>query len=450
MNLKDIHSVYFVGIGGIGMSALAKYFQFIGKKVAGYDKTRTPLTDEMEKLGIEIHFDEAVAAIPTPFKNSTSTLVVYTPAVPNSHVELRYFQGNDFHIKKRSEVLGLITQDSICLAVAGTHGKTTTTSILAHLLAECDFPFTAFLGGVSEDFNSNFVFEGEKYTVVEADEFDRSFLRLSPDIASITSMDADHLDIYGSHDELKTAFEDFVNKIVPNGKLIVRNGLPLEGLTYGIEDGSDYSIKNIKIEDGSYVFDIQTPTEFLTDIKFYKPGEHNLLNALSAFAMAVEIECPTDRLVKALSTFKGVQRRFTYHIRENDFVFIDDYAHHPTEIEAVHQAIRQMHPNLKVTVVFQPHLYSRTQDFANDFAVSLGQFDEVILLEIYPAREEPIAGITSAWLLDKIDNPNKELVEKHNLIEKITNCKTDVLVTLGAGDIGLEVPKIKKVLAHAS
>nr|WP_210423651.1 UDP-N-acetylmuramate--L-alanine ligase [Croceivirga thetidis] len=448
--MKDIHSVYFVGIGGIGMSALAKYFQFIGKKVAGYDKTRTPLTDEMEKLGIEIHFDEAVAAIPTPFKNSTSTLVVYTPAVPNSHVELRYFQGNDFHIKKRSEVLGLITQDSICLAVAGTHGKTTTTSILAHLLAECDFPFTAFLGGVSEDFNSNFVFEGEKYTVVEADEFDRSFLRLSPDIASITSMDADHLDIYGSHDELKTAFEDFVNKIVPNGKLIVRNGLPLEGLTYGIEDGSDYSIKNIKIEDGSYVFDIQTPTEFLTDIKFYKPGEHNLLNALSAFAMAVEIECPTDRLVKALSTFKGVQRRFTYHIRENDFVFIDDYAHHPTEIEAVHQAIRQMHPNLKVTVVFQPHLYSRTQDFANDFAVSLGQFDEVILLEIYPAREEPIAGITSAWLLDKIDNPNKELVEKHNLIEKITNCKTDVLVTLGAGDIGLEVPKIKKVLAHAS
>lgn len=439
-----------MGIGGIGMSALAKYFRFIEKEVAGYDRTQTPLTDEMEKLGIEIHFDEGVGSIPVAFKDAAKTLVVYTPAVPNSHVELLYFQANGFQIKKRSEVLGLITKDSFCLAVAGTHGKTTTTSILAHLLAECNMSFTAFLGGISEDFNSNFVFKGEKYTVVEADEFDRSFLRLSPNIAVVTSMDADHLDIYGSHDELKNAFEDFVHKIDSNGKLILRNGLPLDGITYGIEDDSDYTMKNIKVEDGRYVFDIQTPAERLNDVKFSKPGEHNLLNALSAFAMAVEIECPTDRLVKALSTFKGVQRRFSYHIRENDFVFIDDYAHHPTEIEAVHQAVREMHPNTKVTVVFQPHLYSRTRDFVDGFAEMLAQFDEVMLLEIYPAREEPIPGVTASWLFEKIDNPNKKLVDKKDLIEMIKDCKTDILVTLGAGDIGLEVPKIKKVLAHAS
>lgn len=450
MNLNNIHNVYFIGIGGIGMSALARYFHHLGKAVAGYDKTQTPLTNEMAELGIAIHFVDDLDSIASNFKDSSKTLVVFTPAVSNDHSELQYFKANGFVVKKRSEVLGLITQNSFCLAVAGTHGKTTTSSILAHLLNEADIPFTAFLGGISEDFESNFIFKGDDYTIAEADEFDRSFLQLSPNVACITSMDADHLDIYGTHEDLKDSFLEFVNKIDPNGKLIYRNGLPLQGISYGIDDNSEYCIKNIAISDGSYLFDIKTPIETLKGLRFNKPGKHNLLNALAAFAMAVEIGCPTDRLVKALSTFKGVKRRFSYQIREEDFVFIDDYAHHPTEIDAVHQAVREMHPDLKVTVVFQPHLFSRTQDFADAFANSLSAFDEILLLEIYPAREAPIMGVNSTWLMDKIENPNKKLIDKSNLIENIMHCKTDVLVTLGAGDIGLEVPKIKKEFAHAS
>lgn len=448
MNLKDIHSVYFIGIGGIGMSALARYFDFIGKPVAGYDKTPTPITDGLQEKGIQVHFEDDIASVPDTFKQP-GTLVVYTPAVPVSHGELNFYKANGFEIKKRSEVLGIITKDSYCLAVAGTHGKTTTSCILAHLLKECGLPFTAFLGGVSEDFNSNFVLEGTEYSVVEADEFDRSFLRLFPTVACITSMDADHLDIYGTHEELLQSFRDFAGRIKPGGKLFVRKGLPMEGITFGIEDGSDFCIEHIDIEQGTYIFDLVTPSEVLKQVRFGKPGRHNLLNGLAAFAMAVQTGCPPHRLAEALATFKGVQRRFSYQIKEKDFVFIDDYAHHPAEIDAVHQAIREMHPGEKVTVIFQPHLFSRTKDFADDFARSLSQFDEVILLEIYPAREEPMEGITSAWLLQKINNPKKKLVPKAELIKEVSNCKTGVLVALGAGDIGLEVPKIKKELAYA-
>ncbi len=448
MNLKDIHSVYFIGIGGIGMSALARYFDFIGKPVAGYDKTPTPITDGLQEKGILVHFEDNIDLVPDTFKQP-GTLVVYTPAVPASHSELNFYKENGFEIKKRSEVLGIITKDSFCLAVAGTHGKTTTSCILAHLLKECGLPFTAFLGGVSEDFNSNFVLEGTEYSVVEADEFDRSFLRLFPTVACITSMDADHLDIYGTKEELQQSFRDFARKIKPGGKLFVRKGLPMEGTTFGIEDGSDFCIEHIDIEQGTYVFDIVTPSEVLKQVRFDKPGRHNLLNGLVAFAMAAQIGCDTQLLAEALGTFKGVQRRFSYQIKEKGFVFIDDYAHHPTEIDAVHQAIREMHPGEKVTVIFQPHLFSRTRDFVDDFAKSLAQFDEIILLEIYPAREEPMEGITSTWLLEKISNPNKKLISKAELIKEVKNCKTGVLVALGAGDIGLEVPKIKKELAYA-
>jgi UDP-N-acetylmuramate--alanine ligase len=448
VNLKDIHSVYFIGIGGIGMSALARYFNFIGKPVAGYDKTPTPITDGLVELGISIHFEDNVDLIDDTFKQP-GTLVVFTPAVPNFHQELNYFRSNDFDIKKRSEVLGIITKDSFCLAVAGTHGKTTTSCILAHLLKECGLPFTAFLGGVSEDFNSNFVLDGTDYSVVEADEFDRSFLRLTPTVACITSMDADHLDIYGNKKELEIAFRDFANRIKPGGKLFVRKGLPMEGITFGIADGSDYRIENINIEHGTYIFDLVTPSQIIANVRFNKPGRHNLLNGLAAFAMAVQTGCPPHRLAEALGTFKGVQRRFSYQIKNENFVFIDDYAHHPTEIDAVYQAIREMHPGKKITVVFQPHLFSRTKDFADDFAASLAQFDEIILLEIYPAREEPMEGVTSQWLLDKINNPNKKLVAKSDLLTALTNCTTGVLVALGAGDIGMEVPKIKKELAYA-
>ncbi|MEO9513331.1 MAG: UDP-N-acetylmuramate--L-alanine ligase [Flavobacteriaceae bacterium] len=450
MNVKDIHHVFFIGIGGIGMSALARYFKYINKNVMGYDKTQTPITDELVNHGIAVHFEDEISQIPESCKQKDSTLVVYTPAVPSSHSQLQFFRDAGFEIKKRSEVLGIITRDTFCFAVAGTHGKTTTSCILAHLLSEVNAPLTAFLGGISEDFNSNFVLEGTDYSVVEADEFDRSFLQLSPNVACITSMDADHLDIYGTPKELQQSFQDFVQKIKPNGMLFLRNGLPLKGITYGIEDGSDYRIENILIEHGTYIFDLITPSEALRQVRFNKPGRHNLLNGLAAFAMAVQTGSPPHRLAEALGTFKGVQRRFSYQIQDLDFVFIDDYAHHPTEIMAVYEAVKEMHPNKKVTAVFQPHLFSRTRDFVEGFAGSLSKFDAILLLEIYPAREEPIKGITATWLLDKIDNPNKKLVSKSKLVKEIRRCNTEVLVTMGAGDIGLEVQKIKRELAYAS
>lgn len=432
------------------MSALARYFKFVEKNVAGYDKTETPLTQELTAMGIAIHYNDDVAAINDLYKHTENTLVVYTPAVPDVHSEYQYFMTNGFVVKKRSEVLGLITKDTFCFAVAGTHGKTTTSSILAHLLNETGTSFTAFLGGISEDFNSNFLFKGSDYSVVEADEFDRSFLRLFPNVACVTSMDADHLDIYGSNEALTKSFHDFVGKLKPGGKLFVRNGLPLKGITYGIEDDSDYCIRNLKIEHGTYIFDLGTPEATLTGVKFNKPGRHNLLNGLVAFAMAIEAGSPPYRLAEALETFKGVQRRFSYKIKEDDFIFIDDYAHHPTEINAVFDAISEMHPNNKVLVVFQPHLFSRTKDFAAEFAKSLSKFDSILLLDIYPAREKPIPGISSSWLLDKIENPNKKLIEKSGIIKEIKAQNPDVLVTMGAGDIGLEVSRIKKEFEYAN
>ena len=450
MNIKDIHNVYFIGIGGIGMSALARYFKFIDKKVAGYDKTRTPLTEELAEMGMDIHYVDDIKGIDSAFMDPRNTLVVYTPAVSETHSEYQYFIQHGFEVKKRSEVLGIVTKDSFCFAVAGTHGKTTTSSILAHLLNETGTPFTAFLGGISEDFSSNFLFRGDAYSVVEADEYDRSFLQLYPNVACITSMDADHLDIYGTDDELVKSFKEFTNKLQPDGKLFIRNGLPLKGINYGIEDGSDFCIQNLAIEKGTYVFDLCTPKTTLKRVKFNKPGKHNLLNGLVAFAMAIEAGSPLDVLAKGLETFKGVERRFSYKIKNDNLVFIDDYAHHPTEINAVFDAISEMHPNKKVLAVFQPHLFSRTRDFAGAFAKSLSNFDSVVLLDIYPAREEPIEGITSSWLLDMIDNPNKKIVDKPNLILEIKAQTPDIVVTMGAGDIGLEVSKIKKELEYAN
>lgn len=446
MNLNSIHNVYFLGIGGIGMSALARYFKFIDKNVSGYDKTRTPLTEELENIGINIHYDDSVSNISEAYRNKENTLVVYTPALPNDHKELNYFWSNDFSVKKRSEVLGIITKDTFCFAVAGTHGKTTTSSILAHLLKESGTPITAFLGGISEDFNSNFLLEGTDYSVVEADEFDRSFLRLFPNVSCITSMDADHLDIYGDGEALEQSFREFADRLEPNGKLFVRNGLPLDGITYGIEDNSDYCITDIRIENGTYVFNLRTPNELLKNIKFNKPGRHNLLNGLVAFAMALEAGSSLKLVADALETFKGVERRFSYRIKTENFVFIDDYAHHPTEINAVYEAVLEMHPDKKTLAIFQPHLYSRTRDFVDDFAKSLSRFQAIILLDIYPAREEPISGVTSEWLLEKIENSNKKIVKKTDLINEIKLQDPEVLVAMGAGDIGLEVLKIKKAL----
>jgi UDP-N-acetylmuramate--alanine ligase len=450
MNLNSIHNVYFIGIGGIGMSALAFYFKVNGKNIAGYDRTKTELTERLESLGAKIHYEESLVHIDKRFMNPKNTLIVFTPAIPENHEELQFFKNTGYHVLKRSEVLGLITKNSFCLAVAGTHGKTTTTSILGHLMNVCKVRLTAFLGGISENYNSNLILKGTDVTVVEADEFDRSFLTLSPDFACITSMDADHLDIYGDASELKKSFIEFSKKIKPNGKLFVKNGLPIKGITYGIEDESDYSIINIKIENAVYVFDVVTPKTVLKNIQFNLPGRHNLSNALVALAMAVEYGCPPEQLAKALASYKGVKRRFSYHLRTENLVLIDDYAHHPQEINAVYQAVKEMYPGKKVLAVFQPHLFSRTKDFADDFALSLQKFDQILLLEIYPAREAPIKGITSEWLLEKIKNPNKKLIDKESLSKEIQRSDAEVIITMGAGDIGEEVETIKHNLSFAS
>ncbi|MCD8518537.1 MAG: UDP-N-acetylmuramate--L-alanine ligase [Flavobacterium sp.] len=444
MNLNQIHNVYFIGIGGIGMSALARYFQYIGKKVVGYDKTPTQLTDELQEIGLEIHFEDNISLIPTDFYVE-NTLVIVTPAVPVSHSEWNYFIERGFTIKKRAEVLGIITKDTYCFAVAGTHGKTTTSSILGHVLFESGVDVTAFLGGIVENYNSNLIGSGKTVTVVEADEFDRSFLHLHPNVSCVTSMDADHLDIYGDAASIEESFREFAAK-TPSENLYVIKGLPLEGNTIGVNNDADFSAQNIRIENGFYVFDVKTPTEVVRSVKFGLPGHHNLTNALLAFAMAKSYGVSNEKIIAALASFKGVRRRFSFQIREEKLVYIDDYAHHPTEINAVHQAVRELYPGKKIIAAFQPHLFSRTKDFVDGFAESLSQFDEILLLEIYPARELPMEGVNSTWLLNKINNPNKKLVSKDELFTAFENSDADVYVTIGAGDIGELVKGLKKAL----
>ncbi|AND64448.1 UDP-N-acetylmuramate--L-alanine ligase [Flavobacterium covae] len=444
MNINQIHNVYFIGIGGIGMSALARYFKNIGKQVIGYDKTPTMLTNDLITSGIAIHFEDNTNYIPD-YCTPENTLVVYTPAIKQLS-EWDYFKEKGFTIKKRAEVLGIITKDTFCFAVAGTHGKTTTSSILGHILHESGLDVTAFLGGIVENYNSNLIGSGKTITVVEADEFDRSFLHLHPNIACITSMDADHLDIYGDDEAIKASFNEFATKIGDKNKLFVINGLSLEGVTVGVNDNSQFVAYNVRIVDGWYVFDVKTPKEEIKDVRFGLPGKHNLTNALLALAMARTYGTPVKSIVNALATFKGVKRRFSFQIRKPNFVYIDDYAHHPTEINAVHQAVRELYPNKKVLAIFQPHLFSRTKDFVEDFAESLAQFDEIYLMEIYPARELPMQGVTSQWLLDKIKNENKKLVQKEELINLLKLSDAPIIVTIGAGDIGEMVPKIKKAL----
>ncbi|WP_407264667.1 UDP-N-acetylmuramate--L-alanine ligase [Tenacibaculum maritimum] len=444
MNLKKIHSIYFIGIGGIGMSAIARYFSANGKMVVGYDKTPTSITSALQKLGIDIHFEDAVENIPISFLDAEKTLVVYTPAISKNHSELSYFIENGFTVLKRAEILGQITQDTFCLAVAGTHGKTTTSSILGHIVAP--YKATSFLGGIAENYNSNLILGEDKVSVVEADEFDRSFLQLSPDIACVTSMDADHLDIYGDPDALQQSFKDFAGKV--SNTLIVAKGLPLEGLTYAIDEEADYKAFNLRVAQGTYIFDVKTPSSEITNIELNLPGNHNVMNALAALAIADVYGISLEKIKEQLRTFKGVKRRFTYKIKTEDLVLIDDYAHHPTEINAVEKSVRQMYPDEKVLVVFQPHLFSRTQDFADDFAEALSKFDEVILLDIYPARELPIEGIDSHWLLKKINKKHKVVSLQKDLIRRIKESSAKIVTMLGAGDIGIMVDKVREELKN--
>lgn len=444
MNLKSIHRVYFIGIGGIGMSAIARYFCENGKQVAGYDKTPSEITDALIAIGAEIHFDDAVASIPDAFTEQTGTLVVYTPAVPKDHKELNFFTSKGFVTLKRAQILGEITKNTFCLGVAGTHGKTTTSAILGHIMKACGTQATSFLGGITENYDSNLILGQDKVSVVEADEFDRSFLQLSPNIACVTSMDADHLDIYGEKKALEASFKEFSERV--SDTLIVCKGLPLKGLTYAIEEAADYQALNVRVENGTYKFDIQSPTASIEGVRFALPGRHNLSNALAAVAMAEQFGIALPEIAKALASFLGVKRRFSYKIKTENFVLIDDYAHHPTEIDAVVAAVRELYPGKEVMGVFQPHLYSRTRDFVDEFAQSLSKFDNLLLLDIYPARELPIEGVSSNWLLQKIALEKKQLVAKEKVLDAIKNSGVEIVVMIGAGDIGVLIEEVKKEL----
>jgi len=450
MELSKINRVYFVGIGGIGMSAIARYFAKRGVVVCGYDKTRTNLTIDLEHEGILISYLDDESSLPVCFhENHDDTLVVYTPAIPKNSIILNHFKDNGFSLKKRSEVLGIISKGMFCVAVAGTHGKTTTSSMIAHILTDTGFGCTAFLGGITTNYNSNVLFGKNNVVVVEADEYDRSFLTLHPDVAVITSMDADHLDIYGDESHLHESFNLFANQIKPDGKLFVKDGLPMHGITYAANDHAALQASNIRPENGRFVFDFNDGYTTIKDLSLAMPGKHNVENAVAAIGVALSLGIHAKSIKKAVETFKGVKRRFETIVNQPDHIYIDDYAHHPEELKACFDAVRQLHPKKKLTVMFQPHLFTRTRDFADEFAKVLSTADEMILLEIYPARELPIEGINSQMLLDKITIDKKEICGKDSVVARLKNNKPELLLTVGAGDIDTLIEPLKNMLNNA-
>ncbi len=455
---KEYHIVYFLGIGGIGMSALARWFNLQGYSVMGYDLTPSNLTDALSKEGINIHYDDTLEAIPEEvLQSKKGVLVVYTPAIPKNHSGFNHLQEKGYDIQKRSQVLGMLTQDKFTVAVAGTHGKTTTSTMIAHVLHDAGLSCDAFLGGLSNNLNSNLLVSEEEdnsIMVVEADEYDRSFLTLHPNIAVITAADADHLDIYGHKDALSQSFKEFINQIVEGGTLVMKHGLEnltsdgrhdIQVLSYGAENGHAKA-ENVIIEDDVFKFDYVSPQVRINNIRLGVPGFHNVENAVAACTVALSLEVKPAAIHKALESFRGVKRRFDYIVREKDVIYIDDYAHHPIEIEAFLGSVKALYPKRKVTAIFQPHLYSRTRDFMDEFAESLALADEVVLLDIYPARERPIEGVTSKVLLDKIEMAEKKLMDKETLLDYVNQTETEVLVTIGAGDIDLLVQPLKTIL----
>lgn len=446
MNLKAIQNFYFLGIGGIGMSALARYFHAMGKTVGGYDKTPTSLTRKMEKEGIAITYQDSPRTLPF-WLNPEHSLIVYTPALSEDHEQRQLLKNRCYPIKKRSEILGLITQNTFCLAVAGTHGKTTTCTLLGHMLNNSGKKSTAFLGGISENYQSNLILGGQEISVVEADEFDRSFLRLSPDISCITSIDADHLDIYQDKKTLKDAYQAFADRLKPKGKLFIKKGLPISrGVTYAAESKADYYSDCLRLEEGHWLFDFHSPEETWEGLPLPLPGRHNLENTTATLAMALQMKITAKEARAALTSFRGVKRRFSIQHQSDEKIYIDDYAHHPTEIDALIQATREQFPDKKILGIFQPHLFSRTRDFQEAFAQSLEKLDALILLEIYPARETPIKGVISEALLKKIKLVEKETAKLSNTLERIRTKSFDVVLTIGAGDIDTLVKPIKKWL----
>lgn len=469
----DFQYLYFLGVGGIGMSGLARYFNALGKFVSGYDKTATTLTNELIVEGIDIHFEENINFLSKKYNTPISQLkskilIVYTPAIPIDNKELIYFKNEGFNIKKRAEVLGMITKSSYTIGVAGTHGKTTTSSLIAHILKTANLDPSAFLGGITQNYNTNLLLSkklnkktnefntGKKLkinslVVVEADEYDRSFLSLHPEIAIITSVDADHLDIYGDKKYMEESYSLFASQV--NSKLIVNKSIvkniisAKKAITYSInEKTADYFAQNIKIKNASYHYDVVTPKGIFKNLNLGLAGLHNVENSVAAIAVACILKISEQNIRKSLKTFRGVKRRFDYVIKTKKLIFIDDYAHHPEELKACINSAKEMYPGKKITGIFQPHLFSRTRDFSDDFAKSLDLLDECILMEIYPARESPIKGVNSKMLLKKMKLVNKSICQKTNLVNEISERKLDVLLTLGAGDIDTFVVPIKKKL----
>ena len=435
--MNNYKNFYFIGIGGIGMSALARYFKSLGKNVLGYDKTQTKLTEKLQEEEIVISFEDKISEEIQSLQKE-DTLVIYTPAIKKLGI-LEYFQNQGFEILKRAKVLGLIIQNTECIAVAGTHGKTTTSSLVAYLCKEANLPFSGFLGGISENFGSNFIFNGNQYSVLEADEYDRSFLNLSPNWAIITSTDADHLDIYGDKGTIEASFNEFANLVDEENQLFVRKGIEIKrnAKTYAVNEIADYFSDNLQMRDDKILFDFHLPNGEVHQFEWDVPGIHNVENATGALALLCNLRVDIEILKKALANFRGIKRRYTKHVFPNGKIYIDDYAHHPTELNAVVNSIKTFYPSKKLLVVFQPHLFSRTRDFADEFAQSLARADELILLDIYPARElqENFLGITSEWLLEKVNLQKKEVSTLEEAIDKIKGKEFDILLTVGAGNI---------------
>lgn len=450
MELQNIKRVYLIGIGGIGMSGLARYFAHLGCIVCGYDRTSTDLTRELHNEGIRIIYDDREDWIPMCFQTPDDcTLVIYTPAIPRFSEIFNYFRDRGFTLYKRSQVLGMISKSKFTIAVAGTHGKTTTSCMIAHILKYSGTDCSAFLGGISSNYNTNVLFGKNDIVVVEADEYDRSFLTLYPDIAVITSMDADHLDIYGNHSQLTESFRQFASQIKPNGTLIFHEDLPLmSGITYSAQGPADVKAQYIRVEDGDFYFDFKNSDTAINNIKLGIAGVHNIENATAAIEVALKLNIDPDLIKGALESFKGVKRRFEYIVKTKDHVYIDDYAHHPEELRAAITSVKRLYPHKKLTTIFQPHLFTRTRDFADGFAEVLDMSDELLMLDIYPARELPIEGVSADMILERMKMLNKRKCGKQEAIDLVRIEKPEVLLTVGAGDIDQLVQPLKNVLEN--
>lgn len=450
MELNNIQRVYLIGIGGIGMSGLARYFCHLGCIVCGYDKTSTDLTDELRNEGMQLVFEDKADLVPLNFQTpDESTLVIFTPAIPKDSEILNYFINSGFQLFKRSQVLGLISRGKYTIAVAGTHGKTTTSTMVAHILKHSGVDCSAFLGGISSNYNSNVLYGKNDIVVVEADEYDRSFLTLYPDIAVITSMDADHLDIYGDHSHLQESFRLFASQIKAGGTLIRKRGLPLDsGITYSTTQEADVTASNIRIENGSFYFDFKNRDTEIKNIQLGIPGFHNVENATAATEAALMAGVSPEAIKAALEDFRGVKRRFEYIVKTPEHIYIDDYAHHPEELRAAITSVKKLYPDRKLVTIFQPHLYTRTRDFADGFAEVLDLTDELIMIDIYPARELPIEGVNSDMILNRMQLANKRKLGKKEAVEAIRNEQPALLLTVGAGDIDQLVEPLKAALSH--